>query len=52
MKLLALLAFLGAGHSSRTEASYGKTVSRGLRFLRALQDVEGGIGPRLTGHFI
>ena len=49
---LALLAFLGAGHSSRTEAPYGKTVSRGLRFLRTLQDVEGCIGPRLTGHFI
>ncbi len=49
---LSLLAFLGAGHTGRGEGPYAKTVSRGLRFLRAVQDVEGCVGPRASGHFI
>ncbi len=49
---LALLAFLGAGVSSLADTSYGKVLARGLRFLRSVQDVEGCVGPRLSGHFI
>lgn len=49
---LALLAFLGAGASSRTEGAEGRTIARGLRFLRSMQDVEGCVGARTSGHFI
>jgi len=43
---LALVAFLGAGHSP-TEGLYAKTVSRGLAWLVLHQDPDGGI--RVTG---
>jgi len=48
---LALLAFLGAGETHR-HGRYKKTVSRGLRYLKQIQDPEGCFGARTDGHFI
>ncbi len=45
---LALLAFLGAG----IPPPYARTVSDGLRWLESVQDREGCVGPRSTGHFV
>ena len=45
---LALLAFLGAGHTNRGDHPYAKVVSKGLRFLKNVQDPEGCFGPRAT----
>ena len=47
---LAILAFLGAGHTHR-EGSYKNTVRKGLKWLRAQQDSEGCFGPRGDPHF-
>jgi hypothetical protein len=49
---LAILAFLGAGYTNRSEGPYGKVVSNGLRYLRNLQDAEGCFGSRATGHYV
>jgi hypothetical protein len=49
---LALLAFLGAGYTNRGDHPFAKTVSRGLHYLRNIQDPEGCFGPRTTQHFI
>ena len=38
-----MLAFLGAGHGPKSE-SFGDPVRRGLQYLLAAQDREGGIG--------
>ena len=48
---LALLAFLGAGHTART-SDYALTVKKGLQFLTSAQDAEGCIGPRTSQQFI
>jgi hypothetical protein len=49
---LALCAFLGAGYSSRGQHEFSKVVSRGLNYLRNVQDPEGCFGPRTTQHYI
>jgi hypothetical protein len=47
---LALLAFLGAGETSR-HGHYRKTVHAGLTYLRKIQDAEGCFGPRMAKNF-
>jgi hypothetical protein len=49
---LALLAFLGAGHTQQGGHPYAKVVSRGLRGLKNAQDPEGCFGPRSSQQFI
>ncbi len=49
---LALCAFLGAGYTNRGEHPYAKTVSRGLRYLKGVQDAEGCFGPRAHDRFV
>lgn len=48
---LALLTFLGAGYTNRSEGPYGKAVGDGLKYLRNAQDAEGCFGARTTPHF-
>jgi hypothetical protein len=48
---LALLSFLGAGYTNRSESRYGKVIASGLRYLRNVQDGEGCFGRRLAGHY-
>jgi hypothetical protein len=47
---LALLAFLGRGETPEI-GRYRKTVTRGLRYLRAIQDPEGCFGARYSNRF-
>jgi len=49
---LALLAFLGAGHTSQGQSPYAGAVKRGLRYLKTIQDEEGCFGPRSSQQFI
>ena len=49
---LALLAFLGAGHTNRSEGPYGKVVGNGLKHLRNVQDAQGCFGARTTPQFV
>jgi len=49
---LALCAFLGAGYTNRGRHPHAKTVSRGLRHLKNVQDAEGCFGPRTPGRFV
>ncbi len=49
---LALLAFLRAGYTSRSEGPFGRVVGHGLRYLKDVQDAEGCFGNRSTGHFV
>jgi hypothetical protein len=49
---LALCAFLGAGYTTRGNHAFRGTVSRGLRYLRNLQDPEGCFGPRAATHYV
>jgi hypothetical protein len=49
---LALCAFLGAGYTNRGNHPFAKVVSKGLRYLKNVQDPEGCFGPRTTQHFI
>jgi len=49
---LALCAFLGAGYTNRGQHPFAKTVSKGLRYLKNVQDAEGCFGPRATQHYI
>jgi hypothetical protein len=49
---LALCAFLGAGYTNRGTHAFAKVVSKGLRYLKNIQDPEGCFGPRATQHFI
>ena len=49
---LALCAFLGAGYTNRGKHPFAKVVSRGLRFLKNVQDPEGCFGPRTTQQYI
>ena len=49
---LALLAFLGAGHTMRSDHPvYGKVVGSGLHYLRNAQDADGCFGPRTSAHY-
>ncbi len=47
---LALLAFLGAGHTHR-DGKFKATVRKGLRWMKGVQDAEGCFGPRGDTHF-
>ncbi len=49
---LALCAFLGAGYTNRGKHPFCKTVSKGLRYLKNIQDPEGCFGPRNTQQYI
>ena len=49
---MALLAFLGAGYTNRSEGEFGKVVGNGLKYLRNVQDAEGCFGNRSTGHYV
>jgi hypothetical protein len=49
---LALLAFLGAGYTNRSEGPFGKVVGNGLRYLKNQQDPEGCFGSRATSHYV
>ncbi|MFO0932127.1 MAG: prenyltransferase/squalene oxidase repeat-containing protein [Planctomycetota bacterium] len=49
---LALLAFLGAGYTQRSDGPYGDVVRRGLRWMVNTQDAEGCFGARTSGHFV
>lgn len=48
---LALLAFLGAGWTNRSEGPFGKVVGDGLKHLRDVQDSYGCFGDRRTGRY-
>ncbi len=49
---LALLAFLGAGHSMR-HGKYKEIVKRGLKYLKSVQTPDGCIGPKVAdGHYM
>ncbi len=49
---LAVLAFLGAGHTNRGKHPYAKVVGKALRYLKSVQDPEGCFGPRATQQYI
>jgi hypothetical protein len=49
---LALCAFLGAGYTNRGVHPFAKVVSKGLRYLKSVQDAEGCFGPRTTQHYV
>ena len=52
---LAIMAFLGAGHTDRgakAQNPYAKNVRMGLRYLMTIQDDEGCFGPRASQQFI
>ncbi|MDJ0973674.1 MAG: hypothetical protein QNJ98_04380 [Planctomycetota bacterium] len=49
---LALCAFLGAGYTHRGNHEFRKTVSRGLRYLKTVQDPEGCFGARAGPNYI
>ncbi len=49
---LALCAYLGAGYTHRGKHPFRKTVSRGLRYLKNVQDPEGCFGARAGPNYI
>ncbi len=49
---LALQAFLGAGYTNRGKHPFVKTVTKGLRFLKRVQDKEGCFGKRTTQQYV
>lgn len=49
---LAVLAFLGAGYTQRSEGPFGDVVRRGLRALVNAQDAEGCFGARSSSHYV
>ncbi len=49
---LALLAFLRAGYGDRGAHPYARVVADGLRWLRGVQDDEGCVGTRSSGHYV
>ncbi len=52
---LALLAFLGAGHTDRgttRDNPYARNVRQALRYLTTIQDDDGCFGPRSNQHFV
>jgi len=48
---LALLAFMGNGHTHRS-GKHKKTVLKGMRYLKQIQDPEGCFGPRTSQRFV
>jgi biopolymer transport protein ExbD len=48
---LALCAFLGAGYTNRGSHEFAKVVSKGLRYLKNVQDAEGCFGPRTSQRY-
>ncbi|MCA9317769.1 MAG: terpene cyclase/mutase family protein, partial [Planctomycetes bacterium] len=48
---LALAAYLGAGYTNRGDHDFAKTVGRGLKYLKDVQDPEGCFGPRSTQQY-
>ena len=48
---LAVLAFLEAGYTNRGKHPFAKVVSKGLRYLKNQQDVEGCFGKRDHMHY-
>ncbi len=49
---LALSAFLSEGYTNRGRHPYAKVVSRGLRYLKNVQDPEGCFGARNTMQYV
>jgi hypothetical protein len=49
---LALAAYLGAGYTHRGKHPFRKSVSKGLRYLKNVQDPEGCFGPRDDARFL
>ncbi len=49
---LALCAFLGAGYTNRGKHPFKNTVSKGLRYLKNIQDPEGCFGARSGPNYI
>ncbi len=49
---LALCAFLGAGYTNRGNHPFKNTVSKGLRYLKNVQDPEGCFGARSGPNYI
>ena len=49
---LALCAFLGGGYTNRGKHPFAQVISRGLRYLKNIQDPEGCFGPRTTQQYI
>ncbi len=49
---LALCAFLGAGYTNRGRHPFARVVSRGMAYLKNIQDPEGCFGPRATQQYI
>lgn len=45
---VALCAFLGAGYTNRGRQPFARVVSKGLRYLKNVQDDEGCFGPRIS----
>jgi hypothetical protein len=49
---LALAAFLGAGYTNRGKHPFAQVVSKGLRYLKKIQDAHGCFGPRSTQQYM
>ncbi len=49
---LALCAFLGAGYTNRGKHPFKSTVSKGLRYLKNIQDPEGCFGAKAGPNYI
>ncbi|MDA1195496.1 MAG: hypothetical protein O2894_09975 [Planctomycetota bacterium] len=49
---LALSAFLAAGYTNRGHHPFAQVVSRGLRYLKSVQDAEGCFGPRSSQQYV
>jgi hypothetical protein len=49
---IALCAFLTAGFTNRGNHAFAATVSKGLRYLKNVQDAEGCFGPRASAHYV
>jgi hypothetical protein len=49
---LAICAFMGAGYTNRGNHPYAAVVSKGLRYLKNVQDPEGCFGPRSSQQYV
>ncbi len=49
---LAVLAFLGAGYTSRGDPPFADVVDNALRYLNGVQDAEGCFGSRESGQYV
>ena len=47
---MALLAFLGAGHTHKSETLYSTNVQKGMKYLLSIQDEEGFFAKRALGN--